>query len=53
MKRIFPAKTPFDHGYNAFLNNEECPYRIKSFYEREWNRGYNRAFNKNKERFIA
>ena len=53
MKRIFPAKTPFEHGYNAFINNEDRPYRTASFYEREWYRGWNIAFNKNKDRFVA
>jgi hypothetical protein len=53
MKRIFPAKTPYEHGFNAFIANEDCPYRTRSFYEREWYRGWNIAFNKNKDRFVA
>ena len=44
MKRIFPAKTPYEIGYNAFIANDECVYRKGSFYEREWHRGWNTAY---------
>jgi hypothetical protein len=53
MKRIFPVKTPYEHGYNAFIGNDECVYRIGSFYEREWHRGWNTAYSQNKERHSA
>lgn len=53
MKRIYPAKKPYDVGWNAFINDDGCPYRPLSFYEREWHRGWNHAYQKNRESVIA
>ena len=53
MKPIFPATTPFENGWNAFITNDECPYRKKSFYEREWLRGWNKAYLANRKRLCA
>jgi ribosome modulation factor len=53
MKQIFPATTPFENGWNAFISNDECPYRKKSFYEREWLRGWNKAYMANRQRLSA
>ena len=46
----FPAERPYQVGWNAFLLNENCRYRPKSFYARDWQRGWNCAFLTNHER---
>jgi hypothetical protein len=53
MTPIFPADRPYQVGWNAFLTDDRCPYRRQSFYAREWLRGWDCAFLKNKDRRIA
>ena len=49
----FPAERPYQVGWNAFVLNKNCRYRPKSFYARDWQRGWNCAFLKNQERLCA
>jgi hypothetical protein len=53
MNPVFPAERPYQVGWNAFITNEQCRYRKGSFYAREWQRGWDRAFLKNKARLYA
>ena len=50
---IFSANHSYQVGWNAFLLNEQCCYRPRSFYSREWLRGWNCAYLKNQERLCA
>jgi hypothetical protein len=50
---IHPDDTPFKLGWNAFITNDRCRFRPKSFYQREWQRGWNCAYLKNQERLCA
>jgi hypothetical protein len=52
MEIIFPAERPYQVGWNAFLLNEQCRYRPKSFYSREWLRGWNCAYLKIRRDFV-
>ena len=44
MDLIYPEQRPFEIGWNAFITNEKCRFRPKSFYQREWQRGWNAAY---------